>query len=113
MRKIEFRFYGVNAEKMYYLSEKEKFTSNVLIATEDWKVMQFTGLYDKNGTKIFEGDIIKRIDSNIKYIVVFNRGNFCTQDSKNLHHNLNLLDSISDYSEVIGNIHQNKELLEE
>ena len=76
-------------------------------------VGQFTGLKDKDGVKIFEGDIIKRIDSDTKFIVVFNGGNFCTQDSENLHHNLGLLDNISNYSTVIGNIHQNKGMISE
>ena len=74
-------------------------------------IEQFTGLRDKDGVKIFEGDIIKRIDSDTKFIVVFNGGSFCVQDSENLHHNLGLLDSISNYSTIVGNIHQNKELI--
>lgn len=74
-------------------------------------VGQFTGLKDKDGVKIFEGDIIKRIDSDTKFIVVFNGGSFCVQDSENLHHNLGLLDSISNCSTIVGNIHQNKELI--
>ena len=78
-----------------------------------YSVGQYTGLKDISDVEIYEADIIKRIDSDTKFIVVFDRGKFCTQDSENLHYNLGLLDSISNYSDIIGNIHQNKELLED
>jgi hypothetical protein len=82
---------------------------------------QFTGLTDKNGTKIFEGDFV-RVDDNVKKIfpqvedgdVRFARGGFfvgCYGDI------LRSLDVIADYKgvlrgEVVGNIHDNPELLE-
>ena len=78
-------------------------------------VGQFTGLTDKNGTKIFEGDIIGREDRNGEtYAVgVVKYGTF----------NCSCCDGVYgwfidggdirdiDYYEVIGNIHDNPELL--
>lgn len=71
---------------------------------------QYTGLTDKNGKKIFEGDIVKLhlIDcieiGVIKYNDIMCRFMFFTKDGSYGFDNTN------DF-EVIGNIHDNPELL--
>jgi uncharacterized phage protein (TIGR01671 family) len=78
-------------------------------------VGQFTGLTDKNGTKIFEGDIVKaeRIcNGNIwTGCVAWWNGFFAIQGLKD-GNNVPAIDLFKNY-EVIGNIHDNPELLEE
>ena len=86
--------------------------------TEDMILMQYTGLHDKNGKEIYEGDIvaicfqraIKRGKAVIKYIDKF--AGFVLTETGDAEHEYA---PIGDYQmknfEVIGNIYDNPELL--
>lgn len=72
-------------------------------------VGQYTGLNDKNGKKIFEGDII-RSNSERGYIEYY--PNDCAFDVVDDHGFYWLISEMSNI-EVIGNIHDNPELLKD
>ena len=96
-------------------------------------VGQYTGLKDKNGTKIFEGDIVEitfHSDVKYQYLIWFNKEMSCWKaiETKNIRFNGNdyygnnveysdfcfiLQDPYGDIESVkiIGNLHDNPELL--
>lgn len=73
-------------------------------------VGQFTGLFDKNGKEIYEGDIIRvnPTDSGIRYVKW--DGKYAQFVSQMLHNEQYYLISHND-SQVIGNVHDNPDLL--
>jgi len=76
---------------------------------EDYIIMQWIGLNDKNGNLIFEGDILKSDEWNPKiYQVGFNRGAFCFYNKNDDYYNdCKYLDKF----EIIGNIYEHPQLL--
>lgn len=88
---------------------------------EESTLGQFTGLLDKNGNKIFEGDIVKNkyneiteikfgefVDTKSHEQVGFYQVYLKDDDWYDVSHGS--MDYVKD-SEIIGNIHDNKELL--
>lgn len=84
-------------------------------------VGQFTGLTDKNGKKIFEGDVVNVSEHipavNGLYQVVYSEANHAYTLQRSIeyyydHFLFSELNGFAKTSEVIGNIHDNPELLE-
>jgi len=73
-------------------------------------VGQYTGLKDKNGQEIFEGDIVRDIDTSKVFEIMY-RGHMFLRYERKPMYMFYTLDG--DCLEVIGNIHDNPDLLEE
>ena len=98
---------GDNGEcEICYGTPRIRITYSVIPVT----VGQFTGLLDKNGKKIFEGDIVDILTENEKIgVVAYEDGGFLVNADGfcvDFHSNINGTDL-----EVIGNIYDNPELL--
>lgn len=119
MREIKFRIWNELMEKMCYPTEYIKFNfysdsigveieygepeypKNYAIRGNDVKLMQFTGLHDKNGKEIYEGDIVDNevFRATVEYLPNLSGYYPFSCEIKSIH---------SDDCEVIGNIYETK-----
>ena len=123
MREIKFRAWLRDKKEMYYSDQNtasrmnglELFTQKVGNAEGFTpEVMQSTGLKDKNGVLIYEGDILKcsRLENEIT-IVEYIDDMFHLKSTRhpNLSNGNYRMATLADTSEIIGNIYENPELL--
>jgi uncharacterized phage protein (TIGR01671 family) len=120
MREIKFRAWEKNLKEIISINSIN-FEHKMVNMDSAWRffneieLMQFTGLKDKNGKEIYEGDVIQFKDSicdgyrnypvTRKNKVTFGNGMYWGGFEAPLYR-------VCDKSVVIGNIYENPELLE-
>lgn len=123
-REIKFRIWDIENKEMLKVQELDFEPTfyggriairpdqyNDYFDTEDMILMQYTGLDDKNGKEIYEGDIVG--DNKIKWIVKWNkhRMGFCLYPTtKQLYDEMpiNVVNKLG--FKKLGNIYDNPEL---
>lgn len=107
--RFKFRQWDKNTKMMGYYNCNENPLHTLMIPCGK-NIMQCTGLKDENGKLIFEGDVVNQ--NNTIYSVNWCDGSFCFKDALN-GKNYTVEFVMSAKLEVIGNIYENKELLNE
>ena len=89
--------------------EEDYFCTEFWYKVDPETVGQFTGMTDKKGKKLFEGDVYSMGEKNILYVVIFDKSQFIGKQVGN--RSLAGLEYWKSDIEIIGNIHDNPELL--
>lgn len=128
MREIKFRAIDMGGHWVYGdLRHKRTSLGDVMICckngiecdVDSTTIGQFTGLYDKYGEELYEGDIIRSFDSrgnSILHHIEYRDASFVAilKDSSPLCASILRQDWIDEFEKVIiGNIHDDKKYLEE
>ncbi|MBZ5971611.1 YopX family protein [Leuconostoc gasicomitatum] len=126
-REIKFRVWDNEGQKYikienFYISPEDG--AAIDIGGYEYRgavIEQFTGLKDANGVDIYDGDLVREVpeyddDYMVIYEIVHNEtSNYPAFDLKGWRGEMNGISELSLTSgiEVVGNINQNKDLLEE
>jgi len=119
MREIKFRAWDTINKKWLKDWKEVRWIDGIVDINSHLRLMQYTGLKDKHGIEIYEGDIVS-LDDNWDELgwnagdvreIYFGYGGFRLKAKRNPKAKGNWLEE-GDYLEVIGNIYQDPKLLE-
>lgn len=120
MREIKFRAWDKNTDTLVNVKTLDIDNNGVGCVVDfdginldrsECELMQYTGLKDKNGVEIYEGDVVKITDckygNKFRGEISFKNGSYVVESNIATHYRF-----IDYHIEVIGNIYENPELLE-
>ena len=114
MRELKFRAWYKSEKKMIYNIQNE-FEERIELGmdcfsdylnNDDFIVEQYTGIKDKNGKEIYEGDIVSKHNSDTKGVVKQVKDGQWAIYWDNVPDGYYVLFKYSDWCEVVGNIHE-------
>ena len=118
MRELKFRAWD-KVNKIYIYVTLGDLICGACTETGDKKLSgneqiweQYTGIKDKNGKEIYEGDIVSKHNSDLKGVVKQVKDGQWAIYWDNTPDGYYVLFKYSNLCEVVGNIHENNELLE-
>ena len=112
MREIKFRVWDYKNSNMDYdKPQHSMLTKSFAYTCKDAELMQYTGLKDKNGVEIYEGDIVKDLRSPFKDIRSYSKVFYQENRGRFVFGGWEIPAGLSHTFEVIGNIYENPELL--
>ena len=92
--------------------DTERYTE-ISIEFDEITLMQSTGLFDRNGKEIFEGDILGTKDGLLNGVIEYRSDLGMWTNSLIRYNNFERLCNVANSKEIIGNIYENREFLED